>query len=749
MSSKRPQTVLTVLALMSGCAYWGTGCAVAGRENLAVTQIPDRNPAASVPVRPSPRQPGVPASGGQAEVGNPDLPAPVLIAASGSYAWVDLQWEGGDIVGGGYVIQSSADGSMFSQVSRVGPEQFRESVYVGATQTTWFRVAQLDADGQNGRWSEIAAAETDAEADVETDLRRRFGLDLPGHRFSSDRPHVVRDYTSSEKEEHARTGDELMHRFRSEAASGATFVISPGVYRIPGGAFVAKSLTDFTISAAHVTFIMDGDAGTAFYFDECKRCTLEGPVQFKLAVPWYSSGRLLGTQTVDGTTGVRIEILTGFSQDLEQDGTWYPFNEEGEQLGEKKFSGLKDLGEGHFLLQGASWEPRPDQYVAVRANVASYGVVGQSRNSADLTYRDITAYGFGSPSARNTLGYIHYINYRVRPEPGTSQLFVGQPGQFWTLGGSFVFDGCEFHTGGDDGINLMSRGGFMVRQESSRVVCLARCPAVVGKLLGFHDYDTMEMLAEARVVAVEETRDPDLLAEASRSVEGFRTARKEFSVALRVTLDRDVELGTVCQAVLHDYGAKDIVIRNTYWRDMYAQALLIQAANQGLIADNLFYRSTRSAIHVTMSQYWQEGKWSENTIIRNNVIRDNPSEPGRFNDASISVGAAGHAPLIKNFVIDGNRIYSPAWSGIRIGNAKSMRVVRNLIVHPGVHGTNESTAGIQIDSGEDIVVLDNVIDLSDTNDAQGIFIGEHVDESTLRMEGNTVRQTGAALRQMR
>lgn len=186
---------------------------------------------------------------------------------------------------------------------------------------------------------------------------------------------------------------------------------------------------------------------------------------------------------------------------------------------------------------------------------------------------------------------------------------------------------------------------------------------------------------------------------------------------------------------------------------MQPDAVMLQSANSGLIANNLFFRNAGPAVHAQMNQYWQEGKWPDNLIIVNNVIWDHPPvlNPGKSTYASIrahagetinyALGDRSDAPLLSNFIIDGNRIYNSAWSGIRAANLKNALIARNLIVSPGCFGrAAPDTAGITLLGGTGITLKDNTVILNGSPVKQGIYIGPGVDRKTLRVENNRVTE---------
>ncbi len=103
-------------------------------------------------------------------------------------------------------------------------------------------------------------------------------------------------------------------------------------------------------------------------------------------------------------------------------------------------------------------------------------------------------------------------------------------------------------------------------------------------------------------------------------------------------------------------------------KQWFAQALLIQGAKQVVVEDNLFAGNFGVAIFPQSAQYWEEGRWPDNILIRNNSSH----EDGSWGQPAIQVFPGLSSPssqaLIQNVIIDGNMIYSPGSDGIRVND---------------------------------------------------------------------------------
>ena len=690
------------------------------------------------------------------------LRAPALVDVTGGYKWLDLKWKDTNAGEVGHVVEHSTDGVTFAEAERVyGRDRIRAHLYMPRTQTNHVRVAAFGFDGRPGPWSDTLTAKTDADADVQRDLLERFDLLSPDRRFDPSAPASLPSYTDAEKEAQRAAGKDLVADITANVKSFETYTIPAGVYRIPELVTISEKEC-FRINAAGVRIFYEGaKSGPVFRFRRCAEGTLAGPLIIQQEVPHWSVGRILKVDRKAHTT--EAEILPGYTPDFAESKRrrWFPVTPEGYQVTRASYSKVENLGGRrirlHFKSRGGD-ALRVGGYLTLTSSVPEihpvYGdrLSGVSRN---MTYRDITGYGpMTEHYHEHEDGTVRFINYRILPQPGTSQLACGQPGQYFMgRSATLVMDGCEFQTAWDDGINLSTLSGMVSAQDAPVVVYLVRLTTDIraGDMLRFYDYVKLTFLGEGRIREMEMVEDPRVVNGGNFWFKTHRCCRNDRTKAMKVTLDRGVGNVVFAQALNADLGAADVVVRNTYWRDMQPDAVMLQSATSGLIANNLFFRNGGPAVHAQMNQYWQEGKWPDNLIIVNNVMWDNPpvTNPGKGTYASIRAhagenlnyvfGDRSEAPLLANFIIDGNRIHDPAWSGIRLANMKDALIIRNLIVHPGRVGNPEpDTADITLLGGTGITVKDNTVILNGSPVEEAIHVGPGVDRKTLTLEGNRV-----------
>jgi autotransporter-associated beta strand protein len=703
------------------------------------------------------------------------LEAPEIVDITAGYRWLDVKWECDSARVAGFVVAHSTDGETFAEAARVlGPRRRRAHIYMPKTQTNYLRVAALDYGGRPGPWSHVRTAKTDRDADVQADLIRRFRLLDESRKFTPDAPASLPRYSADEKARQREAGKRLVADVVRDLRSGETYTIPPGVYRVPTN-MTFEDKRAFTISAAGARFIYEGERDAAlFHFRRCEGGTVAGPMIVQYDVPHFAVARVAAVDAKAMT--IDAEVLPGYSTEFDKAPfrSWFPVTEDGHQGARAKFRRVESLGRRKIRMHYSyvlGHRPRVGGYIALNSNVPwVYPVYGDSRANAsrNMTYRDITGYGtMAQHYHEGEGGTVRFINYRILPQPGTSQVACGQPGQFFmNRTGTLVMDGCEFNTAWDDGINLCATSGIVSAQDASNVVYLHRLDTDVraGDRLSFYDFDTLEFKGRGRVEEVEVVQGAEFVNAGNFWFKTRGGKHTYHTRAAKVTLDRNVGDVMFAQVFNDDLGASDIIVRNCYWRDMMPDAIMMQSARRGLIANNLFFHNVGPAVHTQMNQFWLEGKWSDNMTVVNNVSWEN-APPWR-NYSSARAAFSFHAsrenpgvPLIENYVIDGNRSYNNAWPGIQAANLKSALIARNLIVNPclglrrpdparfatqdnstGMKSFPEDAAGIVLHGGRDITLVDNTIvfDRELATVRKGIHVGPGVDAATLVDEGNRV-----------
>jgi len=687
----------------------------------------------------------------------PVLAAPTLSAATADYQWVDLAWTDNGSNEKGFVIQQSTDGSTFTETARVPvsvPTVY--SAYVGTTGTTWFRVAAYDVDGNIGPFSTALSAVTDASGNVAADLLHRFQLDDGSRAYNSNNPTFLTTFSDTQKATQRANTTSMLAALQAAVSSTSStgYTISAGDYRFSGNGITISSRSNFTIATSgSVNFWYEGTSGgTVFTFSNCTNIAVTGPMTLDAEALGYIEGRILSYDPSAGT--LDLQIFPGYSLTLPATTVaMLVFDTTGWELGEFGFTGSQSLGGSVVRLTGVGTNNgayyQPGYILAFEGGGPNYQIVGGGGNK-NMTFSNMTFYcGTGAPADTNTSGSnTSWINYRCIPRPGTNRVYTNWPGQFSRNGGTLLFDGCEFDTAGDDGINLNSSMGIVVQQTGPRTLTINRLGPAVGDTLTFYEYIGYKLDGAAKVVAVSSLTDSGLTAATTAWLSTHGCTWGGSSASWQVTLDQDVNIAPWSQFYDSTYGADSIVVRNTAWRNMYAQALLLQAARQVIVKDNLFQGNFGVGVAAQSSQYWQEGKWPTNILIRNNVSQRDGlwGQPGI--DVYPGLAYSSTSRLIQNITIDGNRIYNPGSCGINVINAANIAILRNLIVNPGAVtavpnnavGTSV-VAGISADSASNLNISNNTIIFGNSGVSQAIYLGPNVDLNSTQLSGNQSQGT--------
>jgi len=697
----------------------------------------------------------------------PNLAAPTLTAATSDYQWVDLAWTDNGSNEAGFVIQQSPDGSTFAVAARVPvgvPTVY--SAYTGVTGTTWFRVAACDANGNIGAFSTALSATTSASANVAADLLHRFQLDDGSRTYNVNNPAFPTAFTDAQKAtQRANTTSMLAALQAAVSNSNSTgYTIPAGDYRFSGNGISITNRSNFTIATSgSVNFWYEGTAGgTIFMFTSCSNCTVSGPMTIDAELLAHTQGTV---SSFDPASGVLdLEVLPGYSLQAQSPSNPFAlFDRTGRELGEFYFTGWQSMGGSQVRLTGVTTSNgaflqsiQPGTILAFEGYNANYNSVGGSGN-ANMTYSNMTFYcGTGAPGDTNASGgNTSWINYRCIPEPGTNRIYEGQPGEFFRNGGTLLFDGCEFDTGGDDGINLFSDSGIVVQQTGPRTLILSPQPYAVGAetfrspaagdVLGFYEYIGFKMDGKATVVTSTSVTDAAITGAATSWLSTHGCLWPGMTTSWKVTLDQDVNITPYAQYYIEGHGADALIVRNTAWRNMYSDAVLYSGARQVIVKDSLFQGNFGRATSGNASQYWQQGKWATNILIRNNISQSD----GAWGLSAISLFPAfayfSTARVYDNIVIDGNRIYNPGASGINVVNATNVTIVHNLICNPGAVTTqaswgNDGTtviAGISLDAVTNISVTGNTVLFANSGLQQGLWLGPNVDLASSTTANNT------------
>ena len=673
---------------------------------------------------------------------SPMLTAPTLTLATGDYKWVDLEWKDNAANHKGVVIQASQDNVTFMEMARVpatGPKY--HSAYIGVTQTTWFRLAACDFDGNIGPWSGVLSATTNAEASIEADLQQRFGLgpdSLPPYNYSN--PTFDYSFTDAQKATQ-RTNSATMFAALQAALSDTTqtsYTIAAGDYRLSANGITIANRANFTVNTTGtVNFYYEGTAGgTVFVLQNCSNFTLNGPFVLDAETLSYTEGQIINYDPVGGTMDIDIPLGYSLSAPSTAPSNWGTrvFNSQGGRVGNWSFTSFTSLGGRRVRIGGMPTNSTILQpgCIATIPGTPYYNVFTSS-NCANMVYRDMYDYtgDSGGVLYNSDKGNSTYNNFRSVPRPGTNRLYSAEPGNQGFVGGTVSIIGCAFNSGGDDGISISWDQGVVALQTGPRTILIGGLSLAipwVGAPLGFYSWGEYQPEGNATVVAIAPVTDAALNNATSAWMQAHGSLWTSAGL-YQVTLDRDVTLAPYAQFYNLSAGNDRLIVRNCYFKDMTGPGIQYKAARESEIVDNLLVRNPNRGIQPTGAEtYWQEGKWDNNILVRNNVIRD----CGRSIDATVQ---RDYPSMPSYLMIDGNTIINPTGNAIQVTGGYGMEtdsgvtITRNLIINP-------ASALFSLTGVTDAIIADNLVEYGSAIPVAPFSLNANVDIAALAVSNN-------------
>ncbi len=688
-------------------------------------------------------------------VGRAALVAPTLNTATGDYKWVDLHWTDNSSGADGFVIQYSLDGTTFANLIRL-PLSFGVdySAYVGATQTTYFRVADYQG-ATTGPWSNVLSAATNATADVRADLLTQFHLTDGANVFNYNNPKSLTTYTDAQKSSQRSATLSMKTALLSAATSTTSphsYTIPAGVYRVAPNDFMLNGVQNFTINAPGVTFIIDSTAnGYVFAFVSCANLTVQGPLVWDAENLLYSEGKITAYDTSTGL--VTVAIAPGYSTTPRPAYAFVTFDGNGVEHVQYSYSSYTAVNASTLQFQTAATgtgypDLNPGNYVMIRETGPNQRPFATAA-CTNVAYVNITNYsGFQITDTNSPQGYTNLINWLQIPQPGTNRIFGGDPGQFVkSAGGSYLFQGCAFVGGVDDGIDLLNTTGMVDAVLNDTTLVSNLITPQAGDVVLFYDFGTYQYLGTATVASA-----TSVTGSAATSYNGqantWLASQGDNQVGLnpyQVVFTSSLSFlsgHTWAQMFDQRLQADSIVVKDCYWRGMYAQACLMQAAKHVLVADSLFIGNAGPAMSASASQFWQEGQWPNNIVFRNNVVETSGDmvSPYSPDNSSILVCSdikkASSARVINNVVIDGNTVVDPNNTGIVAQQAQTVWISRNTVVNPGLLQQNSQTSGIFVNWATTVAIGGNTT-LYGTSGFTGAGVQLGTDTVNVAQSGNS------------
>ncbi len=455
-------------------------------------------------------------------------------------------------------------------------------------------------------------------------------------------------------------------------------IIPKGVYRIASGeSIVFDGLSDFIFDGGGSTFLFNqikGGAGIVI-----KNCTRTVFLNFNLDWDWKidplaSVGRI--TATAPDSSFFEMHFETSAPLDPKRWVTMNPLDEKLRAPGTgKEFSGFTPIKIESIDPQTVRvWPSRPiaptigQLYLLRHYTYEKHGIV--MANNTQLSLRDMTIFSFPG------IGFIvsgdqhHFELLRCRityPDNERRSITTTADGFHVEQSQGFIkLDDCDFGYMGDDCINIHDNFHQGVRRVDARIIVATnivpwRCPYAAGDMIEIRNGDYSP------------TGFTGKLTEARADYKNNETT---------LVFDQELPSHVASDAILfnHRYNSHNCIIRNSYFHENRARAILCNTADW-LIDGNRFFHNQYSALHLLAdsNSSWNEGFGAQNIIIRNNqFMAENPA--GAHDGAVVYVsadinGRPSYYPLLENILFEKNVLEETPGPAIEAASFK------NLIIH--------------------------------------------------------------------
>lgn len=542
------------------------------------------------------------------------------------------------------------------------------------------------------------------------------------------------NFTDSEKAAQRDAGFEIWKEVYYAVQNGESYIkIPPGNYRVNNekvGAFIINGAKNLHIDAEGAVFWSDTNE-SVFKINNSSGCKING-----LTIDYDPIGAIQGTVLSVDEAGKTFDILLDNGCPV-PDCEWNKaaadgkmkaifFDENGEKMIEGQMdytNSITDKGNGVYAI-GLKLNTRfsnslPDcQKIKAGMRYVSpwrRSTTIELKNSDNMTFEDITVYAASGFAIGENYGEGGNIYRRIKQirRPGTDRLLASNADGIHSGGvkkGPLIED-CIFSYAGDDLLNIRGFYDVVLEKESGNTFIIGIPEEELnfspGTELRFFDINNFDKEGSAIVLSVEEYNGETALKAAENIVENMRARGISLNPNLgtsvvpfrcyRVTLSEDVDADIYSIAESKDYCGSGAVVRNNVFDSTVTAGARIRCSD-ALIENNTFNRCGESAVVIRGERYWLEGGFSDNVIIKNNIISEacclNPARDNLYS-AAISVSAsvnfynspsaAGNAA---NIVVIGNKIQKSYGQAALLWDTENVVFDKNIIDNPFYSGSN-------------------------------------------------------------
>jgi hypothetical protein len=440
-------------------------------------------------------------------------------------------------------------------------------------------------------------------------------------------------YGEAEKNAQRDLGRAIVRQIDAAVKAGdKSFVVPPGIYRLPGKGrddhIGFWKVNSFALHLANTEFILE-NGGNFISAETCQDISVIGPVKIDADPLCYSQGTVLAHDDAIGLT--RVKIMAGYQVTIAEKGTIDAFSPLGACLQNPSWAGYTqakviDAEQGIVEVKtGSGKDIYKGLYDAGNLLAMRSGspVFASIRDLGNLTVKDVEIYtgaGFLWGGGSGDWTFTHVLG--IRP-PGTNRLYGAGGCQVGNTGGNVTFDGCEFSNTTDDLMDYYGGGLFMaVSQEKPRQVITWSGSIGAGDTLNFYAHGDFHPIGSATVTRVDDITSPALEAEAKHLIKDVLKARDVGARPIRrIVLNSDVQ---VSAGDLVENGSarrpNQFTVRNCFFHDSGVR-VMAQGFKHGLFENNRFARIS-GGLTLTCDVFWWEGPTCQDVVVRNNTFVD-------------------------------------------------------------------------------------------------------------------------------
>ncbi len=520
-----------------------------------------------------------------------------------------------------------------------------------------------------------------------------------------------------------------------------------------------KNASDLEIQGDNTSLVFESSKSGGILFENCRRVSFSGVTLDWDPIP-YPQGRILTIKPEE--RWIEIQADKGYLEDPElftKEGGALIFDANTRLLKRGSWdifeAKLSQEREGVLRItckssnQVASCGAAAGDLLVLRGRAGKMGI--RLVDCAEMNVENVTLWsapGMGLQEIGGD-GGSRYKNFKVTrgpaPAGGAERLLSSAADAFHSSGvrkGPLV-ENCVLEYQGDDGIAI--HGAYMLvaaAGNSDKIIVSPKYAMVCkpGDNLRIYDGKDYQLKKEVKIVTfspVEKLKDLESVKDLWKQYKlGDPTSAKYYELAVSEPVK--VEMGDLVSSP--DCIGNGFTVRKNVIRNNRAQGIRIKSTG-GIIEDNQIEGCSATGIALGPElNYWMEGDFVQNVIIRNNTIRDvNTGAKSVKHDKAILIGAITVYALTpdnvlssckgnSNLVIEGNTIDNCGGIGILLTCIRDSVVKNNTVGNTRIMKTMEGGKVFGIDPDASIYVdeAENIKLEGNKTAGKGVVLGKNV-----------------------